>query len=86
MTNWLVPILWIIGVIYMHYFICVECKEKLTEFAAIVKTSMNEMPGRVTIAVILVLALLEVISLAWPVLGLIDIGQAIYKAFVHSDS
>lgn len=86
MTNWLVPILWIIGDLYMHYYLCIECKEKLSEFAAIVKTGMNEMPERATVAVILVLALLEVIALAWPVLGLIDIGQAIYKAFVHSDS
>ena len=79
MTNWLVPILWIIGDLYMHYYISVECKEKLGEFAAIVKTGMNEMPGRATVAVILVLVYLEVIALAWPVLGLIDIGGSIYR-------
>lgn len=79
MTNWLVPILWIIGDLYMHYYLCIECKEKLSEFAAIVKTGMNEMPGRATVAVILALALIEVIALVWPVLGLIDIGGSIYR-------
>lgn len=86
MTNWLVSILWIIGVIYMHYCLCIECREKMAEFAAIAKMGMEDMPGRTTIAVILVLVVLEVITFSWPVLGLIDIGKAIYKAFVHSDS
>lgn len=85
MVNWLVPILWIIGVIYMHYYLCIECREKMAEFAAIAKMGMEDMPGRTTIAVILVLALIEVIAFAWPVITLIDAGRAFYKALTHSN-
>ena len=80
MNNWVVPVLWIIGDIYMLYYFCVECREKLTEFAAIVKMGMEETPGRATIAAILALVLVEVISFAWPVIGLIDLGSIIYRA------
>lgn len=85
MVNWLVPVLWIIGDLYMHYYLCIECREKMAEFAAIAKMGMEDMPGRTTIAVILVLALIEVLTFAWPVIGLIDVGQAIYKALTRSN-
>lgn len=84
MTNWLVPVLWIIGDLYMHYYLCIECREKMAEFAAIAKMGMKDMPGRTTIAVILVLALIEVLTFAWPVIGLIDVGGSIYK-FIKGD-
>lgn len=81
MTNWLVPVIWVLGMIYMLYYICVECRDSMQEFGAIVKTAVSDQPGRVTFAVIAVIALLEIIAACWPVFVSIDVGRAIYFGF-----
>jgi len=81
MREWLVPVIWILGMIYMLYYIGVECRDSMREFGAIVKMAASDQPGRVTIAVIAVIVLIEIIAACWPVLVSIDIGRAIYVGF-----
>ena len=46
MINWLVPLIWVLGVIYSIYSCCIGCQEEMKAFGDKAKMAMEDNPVR----------------------------------------
>jgi len=78
MINWLVPLIWVLGVIYSIYSCCIGCQEEMKAFGDKAKMAMEDDPIWTVLVVLLITALLLIVAFVWPVIVLMDVGRGIY--------